>query len=106
MRFRRLRGFLSIAALLAGLPCLAAPASRPAARAGRVPPLALAPGDPAPAVRGETLDGGRFRAVWSDRRVTIVNFWAVWCVPCKDEMPVLAELYRSKRDGRNRITAS
>ncbi len=30
--------------------------------------------------------------------MTIVNFWAVWCVPCKDEMPVLAELYRSKRD--------
>lgn len=98
MRLQRLVRFLPLATVAAVLPLVAAPVPRPAAKAGRILPLALAPGDAAPPVRGEMLDGGRFRAVWRDHRVTVVNFWAVWCVPCKDEMPVLAELYRSKKD--------
>lgn len=24
---------------------------------------------------------------------TVINFWATWCVPCKDEMPRLQKLY-------------
>ncbi|MEO7985208.1 MAG: TlpA disulfide reductase family protein [Gemmatimonadales bacterium] len=28
-------------------------------------------------------------------RVTLVNIWATWCVPCKIEMPAMEKLYQS-----------
>jgi peroxiredoxin len=28
-------------------------------------------------------------------RVTLVNIWATWCVPCKIEMPAMEKLYES-----------
>lgn len=28
----------------------------------------------------------------SDRQTTVINLWATWCDPCKDEMPELIEL--------------
>jgi peroxiredoxin len=30
--------------------------------------------------------------------VVIVNIWATWCVPCRDEMPKLDQLYRERKD--------
>ena len=30
-------------------------------------------------------------AQW-DRRLLVVNFWATWCGPCKEEMPILKNL--------------
>jgi thiol-disulfide isomerase/thioredoxin len=38
------------------------------------------------------LDGSAYRASDWDGRVMMVNFWATWCGPCRQEIPALAEL--------------
>src|SRR5918996_2234618 len=37
--------------------------------------------------------------------VTLVNIWATWCLPCRDEMPSMQELYDSLGSRGFRIAA-
>jgi thiol-disulfide isomerase/thioredoxin len=58
--------------------------------------LALVRGDKAPGMRGQSPEGQRVVVLYKPETVTLINFWATWCVPCRQEMPALQELY-SKR---------
>jgi cytochrome c biogenesis protein CcmG/thiol:disulfide interchange protein DsbE len=47
-----------------------------------------------PDFQAETLDGEVFQFNDNLGHPLILNFWATWCIPCAEEMPILENLFQ------------
>jgi cytochrome c biogenesis protein CcmG/thiol:disulfide interchange protein DsbE len=49
--------------------------------------------EPAPDFHATTFDGREISLADYKGRVLVINFWATWCVPCREELPLLDAYY-------------
>lgn len=45
----------------------------------------------------ELLNGGKLTLAQSAGKVTVINFWATWCIPCTVETPQFDSVYRANK---------
>jgi cytochrome c biogenesis protein CcmG, thiol:disulfide interchange protein DsbE len=58
---------------------------------------ALKVGSPAPPLTLKTLDGKAISTGDLAGQVVVVTFWATWCEPCHEELPILSRYFERHR---------
>lgn len=88
---------VAVVLVVAGLGVAVAAGSGPQTNAATGPRPSVMDGKPAPDLAGTTLTGGQFR-LQPTGQVTVVNIWASWCGPCREEVPSLVRTQQQWRD--------
>jgi peroxiredoxin len=51
-------------------------------------------GDPMPPFEAAMLDGAKFDMAAEKGNVVLLNLWATWCGPCREEIPELEQMHK------------
>ncbi|MDQ7037766.1 MAG: TlpA disulfide reductase family protein [Aquificota bacterium] len=62
-------------------------------------------GKEAPDFEATTLDGRRIKLSDLRGKIVLLNFWATWCPPCREEMPIFVRVYRKYKNRGFEIVA-
>ncbi len=73
--------------------------------AGRDSFTSVTPGEDAPAFEAHDLEGRPVELDDYRGRVVLLNVWATWCPPCREEMPSMQRLYDEYEDEDFEIVA-
>jgi thiol-disulfide isomerase/thioredoxin len=57
--------------------------------------MAKVPAKAAPNFTLSTVDGQQVSLEQYRGKVVFLNFWATWCIPCREEMPALEQLHQT-----------
>lgn len=68
--------------------------------------VGIQPGEVAPDFELETLEGDVIKLSELKGEKVILNFWASWCPPCREEMPEMQEFYDNHSDDINIIAVN
>ena len=102
-------GVLMVVSILSAYGC-SGPSSAPPVSAA-MPTVSEETGDSssgkrmAPEFSLADLDGNQISLADSEGQVRLIDFWATWCAPCREEVPMLNELHGEYSDKGLQILA-
>ncbi|MCI0332358.1 MAG: TlpA family protein disulfide reductase [Planctomycetes bacterium] len=62
-------------------------------------------GKPAPEVKLDLLDGGKFRLSEEKGHIVVLDFWATWCAPCMQALPEMDRVIHEFQDEKVKYVA-
>lgn len=89
----------AVAVVVAGLVAVLATRSPALTKVAESPLI----GNIAPEVRGNGLDGTPVRLSDFRGKFVVLNFFATWCIPCRQEHPELIKFAEQHKDGNARV---